>query len=158
LDIGANIGYMTSLLAIKTGDGRRVFAFEPHPKIFGRLKMNVEFFAIRSRIMTSQNAIGAADGQANLIEPVDFDTNEGSASVPQSFTGSRLSHIKHQVAMQQRDSIFSNAETFEVVKIDVEGAERDVFYGAERLLPQRELGTSSGKTRTSFRLNQSTFC
>src|SRR5213596_3121288 len=75
LDIGANIGYMTSLLAIKTGDGRRVFAFEPHPKIFGRLKMNVEFFAIRWRIMTSQNAIGAADGQANLLEPVDFDTN-----------------------------------------------------------------------------------
>jgi FkbM family methyltransferase len=139
LDIGANIGYMTSLLSARTGDGGRVFAFEPHPKIFGRLKTNVEFFSNRSRIVASQSAIGAAGGQAELVEPVDFETNEGVASVSPSFTRGRVSHIKHQVAMQQLDSIFSNAETFGVVKIDVEGAELDVFHGAERLLSAKRV-------------------
>jgi len=38
LDSGADIGYMTSLLAAKTGPSGEVSSFEPHPQVFERLK------------------------------------------------------------------------------------------------------------------------
>ena len=34
LDVGANIGYMTSLMAARLGKNGRVIAFEPHPVLF----------------------------------------------------------------------------------------------------------------------------
>ena len=42
LDIGANIGYFTLLLAKLVGTKGRVFAFEPEPNNFSLLKKNVE--------------------------------------------------------------------------------------------------------------------
>jgi Protein-L-isoaspartate(D-aspartate) O-methyltransferase (PCMT) len=41
VDGGANIGYMTSVLAIRVGKTGRVLSFEPHPEIFSQLKRNV---------------------------------------------------------------------------------------------------------------------
>src|SRR6266487_6888965 len=42
LDIGANIGYVTSLLAAKAGQSGKVSSFEPHPQVFERLTENVQ--------------------------------------------------------------------------------------------------------------------
>src|SRR5262245_30401299 len=41
LDIGANIGQMTSLMAVKVGPSGTVLAFEPHFEIFSELAFNV---------------------------------------------------------------------------------------------------------------------
>ena len=41
LDVGANIGYMTCLLARRAGVGGKVIALEPHPQIFTELDDNV---------------------------------------------------------------------------------------------------------------------
>jgi FkbM family methyltransferase len=139
LDIGANIGYMTSLLATRAGGIGRVFCYEPHPKIFGRLKRNLELFAYKSNVVACENAIGAEDGEAELVEPGDFKNNEGTASISPSFSRSGLTHVKHGVTVRSLDSIFSNAEAPEALKIDVEGAELDVFRGAEHLLSGRKI-------------------
>jgi FkbM family methyltransferase len=42
VDVGANIGYMTSLMAHKVGLSGKVIAFEPHPAIYKRLVNNVQ--------------------------------------------------------------------------------------------------------------------
>jgi protein-L-isoaspartate O-methyltransferase len=44
VDVGANIGYMTSVLAarINSSSGGSIWAFEAHPEIFEELKYNVE--------------------------------------------------------------------------------------------------------------------
>ena len=139
LDIGANIGYMTSLLSIRTGRAGRVFSFEPHPRLFACLKRNLESFSNGSRIVAEENAIGAADGMAELAEPVGFEKNAGTASVLPSVVGSDFAGVKQKVAMRRLDSIFLNDESFGVVKIDVEGAELDVFRGAKRLLTTKRI-------------------
>ena len=41
VDIGANIGYMTGLMARRAGPRGRVIALEPHPDIFAELQRNV---------------------------------------------------------------------------------------------------------------------
>ena len=42
VDVGANIGYMTSILAVKAGARGKINSFEPHPTIFQRLRLNVK--------------------------------------------------------------------------------------------------------------------
>lgn len=139
VDIGANIGYMTSLLATRAGESGRVFAYEPHPKIFNRLKSNLEFFVRKGKIDICEHAIGAEDGEAELVEPGDFKNNEGTASLAPSFPRSGLTRIRYGVTVRSLDSIFANAEAPEVMKVDVEGAELNVFRGAERLLSERRI-------------------
>jgi len=139
LDIGANIGYMTSLLSTRTGSAGRVFSFEPHPRLFTCLKGNLECFSNSSRIVALENAIGAADGMAELAEPVGFEENEGTASVLPAFVGRDNAGVKHKVTIRRLDSIFSNDESFGVVKIDVEGAELNVLRGARRLLSAKSI-------------------
>jgi FkbM family methyltransferase len=41
LDVGANIGYMTSVLARAVGPAGRVIAYEPNPLVYDRLSRNV---------------------------------------------------------------------------------------------------------------------
>lgn len=41
-DIGANIGYYTLLAESLVGPEGRVFAFEPHPENYEKLKENIE--------------------------------------------------------------------------------------------------------------------
>src|SRR3954465_296715 len=40
-DVGANLGYMSSLAAARVGPEGRVLAFEPHPRAYELLERNV---------------------------------------------------------------------------------------------------------------------
>lgn len=140
LDIGANIGYMSSLLASKVGSSGHISAFEPHPEVFRRLKTNLARCDGQSNVEPYQNAIGATDGGADLIEPADFDKNEGTALIAsRPATGSSVSERRHRVTMRRLDSIFSKHNQFGVMKVDVEGRELDVFRGAEQLLSENRI-------------------
>lgn len=138
LDAGANLGYMTSLLSAKVGSTGRVFCFEPHPQVFDRLKHNVANLTNASAVTVYNEAIGATDGTAELAESIDFASNEGTASVIRS--GEETSaRVKHPVTIRRLDTIFSGAEDFGLMKVDVEGAELDVLRGAARLLGEHKI-------------------
>src|ERR1700751_1727563 len=49
VDGGANIGYMSSLLAVKIGPRGKILCFEPHPKIFQQLRLNVQNWSVGRR-------------------------------------------------------------------------------------------------------------
>jgi FkbM family methyltransferase len=138
LDIGANIGYMTSLLAARAQAGGRVSSFEPHPLIFGRLQANLKncVNGNNSPIQANQIAIGAADGKTHLVEPDGFNNNEGNAMLTDNLLSDKKSH---QIDISRLDSLFCAREQFGVVKIDVEGWELSVFEGAKRLLAEKRI-------------------
>src|ERR1051326_695854 len=50
VDVGANIGQMTGLMALRAGKVGRVIAFEPHPELFRELSANVERWRDHARI------------------------------------------------------------------------------------------------------------
>lgn len=52
LDIGANFGYY-SLMATKTGDFDSIHAFEPHPKIFQLMLLQIRNNKLQNSIYTS---------------------------------------------------------------------------------------------------------
>jgi FkbM family methyltransferase len=145
LDIGANIGYMTSLLAVRAGVAGTVYGFEPHPDVFRRLKNNLEGdhegtpSGQRACIVLIQSAVGADDHEVDLMEPEEFETNQGVASITNLAPNWPLMGRKHRVKLQRLDSFFHQGEQFHVAKIDVEGAELAVLHGAANLLGGRKI-------------------
>jgi FkbM family methyltransferase len=133
LDVGANIGQMTSVLATAVADAGRVISFEPHPEIFSLLAENtMRWNAARrtGRIEPRPVAVGAVAGTARLAMSADFDMNIGTASIVGAGDEAARSI---EVEIQRLDDEFPDAD-IGVMKVDVEGHELDVFQGADRLL------------------------
>jgi FkbM family methyltransferase len=139
LDVGANIGYLTGLFAIRVGLAGAVHAFEPHPKVQETLKRNIARVRLNPKsapIATHVCALGDFVGEAQLIEPDCFQVNRGTARIAASEPGNELR--SYVVAMETLDHLFAQ-ESFDLVKIDVEGFEPRVFQGARRLLSERRI-------------------
>jgi FkbM family methyltransferase len=145
LDIGANIGYMSSLLAVRAGQAGRVYSFEPHPAVFRRLETNLRdgcWSAITGRhapVTLIQSAVGTNDGTTILVEPEGFQENQGRASIASAAQQLPAHGVRHRVQIQRLDTLFHETEQFGVMKIDVEGAEIAVLQGAVRLLTRRRI-------------------
>jgi FkbM family methyltransferase len=135
LDVGANIGQMTSLLAYAVGTSGRVIAFEPHPDVFALLMRNVrEWMATTSAgtIQARQEALSDSDGVAELSTDV-FDINEGSASL-EPVTRERHTKNIHRVRVRRLDEVLGAEVRIGVKKIDVEGHELHALQGARAAL------------------------
>lgn len=129
LDIGANIGYFSSLL---TNKANKVFSFEPHPELFKSLKNNTDFLPnINLRNIALSNHVGTSQ----LFIPQSFDKNEGTASL-NAFDGDAGDSI--EVETSTLDSLFPT-EHIGSIKIDVEGHEFSVFSGASKLLKEKRV-------------------
>ena len=134
VDVGANIGYMTSLFATRVGSTGCVDAFEPHPRIFADLARNVA--ALRegpdvSPVHLHACALGSRNGSARLLEPAIFDVNEGTAKI--AVDGAGVAARAIGVPIARLDAVL-DSERIALLKVDVEGSEQAVLAGAERLL------------------------
>ena len=141
VDIGANIGIMSSLLAVSVGENGKVFSFEPHTDLCPRLHANAaSWMATKgvAQIIVGQVAISSAEGTAFLVAGPDFANNEGTASLKKA--GSAAEPGK-TVAIQTTTlaKALAGYPKVGVVKIDVEGHESEVFQGSLDLLSQRAL-------------------
>jgi FkbM family methyltransferase len=135
-DIGANIGHMTLLAATAAGLHGQVHAFEPLPDLAGLLRANVDANAqglSYGSITVHQCALGATLGRAQLFLPQDFDGNDGLAS----FLLTASPHSV-EVRVQTLDVVLGNA-TIDVLKIDVEGFEYQVFQGGACALAEHRI-------------------
>jgi FkbM family methyltransferase len=132
LDIGANIGCMTGLMALRAGPSGEVRAFEPHPQVCAGLRENADLFRGSSvtriaPIHVLPLAVSDAAGTATLYSGDHFALNHGLASFAAA-PGPSLT-----VATTTLDAALG-ARTAAVVKIDVEGSELRVVRGAREAL------------------------
>jgi FkbM family methyltransferase len=126
-DVGANVGYFTSLLAVRC---RRVLAFEPHPLVRGRLASNVARWGPAGRrVVIDERAVSRASGRATLREPRDFLSRQGSATLTET-----AAPDGPEVVTASLDESVA-AERVTLLKVDVEGHELAVFEGASGILP-----------------------
>lgn len=141
LDVGANVGHMTSLLAHAVGERGRVISFEPHPDVFALLARNVaEWTALPATapIELLQLGLSDADGEATLATDV-FEINQGSASLePPAQRRGTLN--EHRVRIRRLDDILADQSEVGIMKIDIEGHELHALRGADATL-------SSGRIR-----------
>jgi FkbM family methyltransferase len=136
IDVGANIGYMTSIFGIRVGQKGKVISFEPHPDVFESLRENVEIWKQDRRcgsFVLQQAALGKESGQALLHTNEWFQTNRGTAWISNKVEDSPdLKTI--EVKIRDLDSLLDAGETIGVMKMDVQEHELGVLQGMTRLL------------------------
>ncbi len=133
LDIGANIGQMTSLMAACSGPQGRVWAFEPHPVVLERLRRNVAEWGPENGHATVEVkgvALGSEAGRAMLKEEPDFGPNLGKAGL----VGTSAAKDAVVVEVERLDDVPEIKAPVGVMKIDVENFEFEVLKGAASLL------------------------
>jgi FkbM family methyltransferase len=137
IDIGANIGYMTGVLAVAVGPAGSVLAFEPHPALHGELLGNVAAWRRRggvAEIEVHQTAVSADTGSALLYVPAGFGANRGTSSLDAI---DALAAAELEVRTVTLDAVLEGRGPVGLLKIDVEGHEEAVLQGARRLLRSR---------------------
>lgn len=133
VDIGANIGYFTLLLAKLVGPRGRVIVFEPLPENFDVLRENVDLNGYRNVILEPK-AVLDTPGSARLYRQREH-LLTGTASVVQGQgVGLRVPAVSLDAYL---DAI---GERVNFVKIDVEGAEAAVLNGMRRTLTEDRPG------------------
>ncbi|MBX9696422.1 MAG: FkbM family methyltransferase [Cyanobacteria bacterium] len=142
VDIGANIGYMTGLMAkrVGLGDGK-VWCFEPHVQLFEELTYNVDGWRAMGtvgEIEVHQAAVSNHHGTGRLLIPADFDRNRGLAYIDSSNSCSELNKTA-EVALRTLDNLFYEKRSIQLLKVDVEGHEAAVFEGAVNLLSKHQI-------------------
>ena len=138
LDVGANIGHMTGLMARRLGQGGKVMAFEPHPDLFSALQDNIFRWRQRSGlapIELVQAGVSSKSGAGMLHVPQEFSANHGVASLNQPLgDGFR----DYEVALVTLDEL-PGVAAIGVMKLDVEGHELDVLRGAQELIGRKAI-------------------
>ena len=142
LDIGANYGLMTGLLAKASGPKGKVIVFEAHPEIFTDLKKNIlKWRDLHSIAEIQMENLGVSDqqGEAELVITNEFDSNHGSASIYNQ-TDENLIKKRITVKTTTLDDYFAPTEqTIGVCKIDIEGHEIFALSGANKLLKKKKV-------------------
>jgi FkbM family methyltransferase len=142
VDAGANVGYLTSLAAVRAGGNGRVISFEPHPTVFGLLERNAARWRDTGGIENvelRQVALSDKKGQGTLLAGDTFEANMGlSALASEGAPDAGSDPNSFSVQLERLDEAV-DAEKVDLLKIDVEGHEADVLRGAERLLGEQAI-------------------
>lgn len=126
IDIGANVGPICITLAKYLGDASRIYAFEPHPRIFDYLQGNLQLNSLRN-VEAYNCALGDDEGEVQFTDLCNDDANY---VVRDETSGENV--IK--VALRRLDSFEFAHRPITLIKIDTEGYELFVLRGAERAL------------------------
>ncbi len=140
IDVGGNIGYMSSILSVRAGRRGRVIAFEPHPDVFKDFAANAAGWQQArgwTNVEARQLALGNHSGEARLAVPDRFEENRGLARIQSDTTGNHAPTIP--IAMTTLTKELAAGDRIGVLKIDVEGHELPVLEGAEALLRERRV-------------------
>jgi FkbM family methyltransferase len=132
IDIGANIGYCTMLLAQRVGPGGHVYAYEPINRNADLLDRSTAENDFGARITLARAAVGDRDGSVELISPL-VATNWGGASIRAAGAGLPDGHTAQPAPLVRLDTA-ALRRPVELIKIDVEGAELLALRGARALL------------------------
>ena len=132
LDVGAHIGEYTILAAKIVGTSGQVHSFEPQDSLFRILKENVQMNKL-SNVTLNCSAISEVIGETGLEIFKDLSVS----SINKRIVATRKAERVIQVACTSLDAYWSNFDyNIDLIKVDVEGAEKFVFQGAKQLLKQ----------------------
>jgi FkbM family methyltransferase len=135
VDVGANVGYMSSIMACRVGTQGRVMAFEPQPDVFSRLEQNVACWQACPRptghVEAHQIALSSRAAPGTLNVPEENDDNHVRASL-RSFDAKHVRSVPVQI--RRLDDVVDPSVRIAVLKVDAERHELEVLRGAERSL------------------------
>ncbi len=126
IDIGANVGAISLLLAKLVGPTGKVFSIEPGPPNLTRLRRN---FALNPELANRAEIVGCGIGRdRGELWWAEEEGNPGNAMLGQKGT--------HRIPVETLDHFVAEhgMVALDFVKIDVEGMELEVMQGAKATL------------------------
>jgi len=133
-DVGANIGYVSLLLAQKLGTAGKIFAFEALPDNLERLRAHVEMNNLGSRVSVISGAVAATS------EPVRFLIGPSGAMGKAEGSAGRSDGHRESIkvpGVSLDDFVYRNGNPPpQVIKMDIEGGEVLALQGMPRLLSE----------------------
>lgn len=141
LDVGANIGYYTLMMAKRTGPTGKIYAIEPEAKNFALLQSNVSLNGLDNMVETFHMGAARAPGverlythaRSNLHSFVSAESSHGSSD--------GRSGEWEDVPVTDLSSFIADKRPIDFLRMDIEGYEVDVLNGLEKAI---EDGTFTG--------------
>ena len=133
IDVGANLGEWTLPMARAVGAAGWVIAVEPAPRCAAALEATLAANALR-QAEVARAAIGDHDGMTEFAVPIvtSARSDTGTARIGPADAG----HEALRVSLRSLDSLAAERglDRVDLIKIDVEGHERQVLDGAAAVL------------------------
>tara|TARA_A100001037_G_C15096331_1_gene611649 strand:+ start:757 stop:1641 length:885 start_codon:yes stop_codon:yes gene_type:complete len=139
VDLGANIGYYSLILAKLVGKEGKVFSFEPVPKNFSKLEKNIKLNNY-SNVIAENMAISNFNGKTELF--VSQKTIGGSTLYEPKQIKSHQNFLPISVSTMTLDNYLkskTHIENIDFLKIDIEGSEVNALKGATNILKNPNL-------------------
>lgn len=130
IDVGANVGRHLFPLCEAVGSTGHVHGFEPVPSLATALDAQITKRNLASRIQFRQAAVSDAPGKATFYEVSDAPALSGLRARDDLSSDQKVRAFETDVVTL--DTTIQGPVRF--IKIDVEGAEFNVFKGARRIL------------------------
>jgi len=128
VEVGANLGYFTLLLADLVGPAGRIIAFEPLSTNFELLRRSIAVNGFADRVDCQRVALSNQSGRGAItLDPMNY----GGGSILRP-SGKGL--ITEEIDLRRADEAITLSGPV-CFKIDAEGAEEIVFEGMAGLLP-----------------------
>ena len=133
IDVGANQGFYTLLAARRVGPTGKVFALEPASTEFEKLQKNVAENGY-TNIVSLQTAVGASEGETEFFLCLDGRGTFSSRRPAHDLQ--KVRQVAVRVPITTLDALCARhgIVACDLIKIDVEGGEREVLRGASHVL------------------------
>jgi len=131
VDVGANVGYYSALASSIVGGGR-VIAYEPNPYAFERLQAWIQANQVNN-VTPVFAALGAKQG---TIKTHFYETDNHTASLVPPADPATQETTAVEVRTLDAEADRLGLDRIDVMKIDVDGYESEVFRGAAGLLTE----------------------
>lgn len=133
VDVGANIGYYTAMAASKVESGR-VIAYEPNPYAFDRL---IEWAQTNHMAGVVPVCAALAATPGSLVTHFYEGDNHTASLVPEVPEGATETIVEVRVLDEEAERL--SIQQIDVMKIDVDGYEWQVFSGCKRLFREKKI-------------------
>ena len=129
IDIGANIGYFSLLVAHRLPSAE-VISFEPVVDLYKKMNDNITLNDIKN-IITIHAAVGEIDEERELFVSAPDNSGMSSFRQPENYSGS-----KEKVKVVAIDEWFkgSGLSKIDILKLDIEGSELAALRGMKKVL------------------------
>lgn len=127
VDIGANIGYF-SILVAKNNPSCKVYSFEPTPSIFKQLKENLQLNELSN---VSANQVALSNHEGNLRLYPGHPMNSGSTGIFRNEESSESFSVNSSTLHKE---VVKMPLPPRIVKIDTEGSESEILSHLRQLV------------------------
>ena len=129
VEVGANLGYYTLLMARRVGDAGKIYSFEANPQMANLTRKSVNLNGLANRVELINKAASDQVGSLAFMISRQY-AGSGHLQVPQSYIATDQTTLT--VETQPLDDL--PIERADVIRLDAEGSEPLILRGATRLL------------------------